>query len=122
MKSGVRKSGWPMPRLMMSRPCAISALARASTAKAFSSPMRSKAAMVLSMGHLVLVETATAAGLARFLFVASDLQLGHPHHLEDHRHRPADQQEAIEGDHRPEQATACGWQRVAVAERRVILE
>jgi hypothetical protein len=27
-------------------PCAISALARASTAKAFSSPMRSKAAMV----------------------------------------------------------------------------
>src|SRR5437870_3240879 len=49
MKSGVRKSGWPMPRLMISRPCAISALARASTAKAFSSPMRSKAAMVRSM-------------------------------------------------------------------------
>src|SRR5207245_4076598 len=49
MKSGVRKSGWPMPRLMMSRPCATSALARASTAKAFSSPMRSKAAMVRSM-------------------------------------------------------------------------
>src|SRR5688572_15795451 len=47
MWSGVRKSGWPMPRLMMSRPCAASALARASTAKAFSSPMRSKAATVL---------------------------------------------------------------------------
>src|SRR6185437_9556692 len=50
MKSGVRKSGWPMPRLMMSRPCAASALARASTAKAFSSPIRSNASMVLSMG------------------------------------------------------------------------
>src|SRR5664279_960409 len=52
MKSGVRKSGWPMPRLMMSRPCAIRALARASTAKAFSSPMRSKAAIVFSMALL----------------------------------------------------------------------
>src|SRR3954465_5750204 len=50
MCSGVRKSGCPMPRLMMSRPCAASAFARASTAKAFSSPMRSKAAMVFSMG------------------------------------------------------------------------
>src|SRR5580704_17592910 len=49
MKSGVRKSGCPMPRLMMSRPCAISCMARASTAKAFSSPIRSKAAMVFSM-------------------------------------------------------------------------
>src|SRR5258707_712803 len=49
MKSGVRKSGWPMPRLMMSRPCDMSCMARASTAKAFSSPIRSKAAMVLSM-------------------------------------------------------------------------
>src|SRR5690242_496412 len=49
MKSGVRKSGWPMPRLMMSRPCAASILARASTANAFSSPMRSKAAMVFNM-------------------------------------------------------------------------
>src|SRR6185312_4490671 len=52
MKSGVRKSGWPMPRLMMSRPCAASALARASTAKAFSSPIRSKAAMVFIMAVL----------------------------------------------------------------------
>src|ERR1700722_15578303 len=38
-----------MPRLMMSRPCAASALARANTAKAFSSPMRSKAGTVFSM-------------------------------------------------------------------------
>src|SRR6202043_3174598 len=49
MKSGVRKSGWPMPRLMMSRPCDMSCMARASTAKAFSSPIRSKAATVFSM-------------------------------------------------------------------------
>src|SRR5579885_523581 len=51
MKSGVRKSGWPIPRLMMSRPWAASTLARASTAKAFSSPIRSKAAAVFSIGH-----------------------------------------------------------------------
>src|SRR5215471_8442549 len=38
-----------MPRLIMSRPCAASALARASTAKAFSSPIRSKAAIVRSI-------------------------------------------------------------------------
>src|SRR5215472_16929754 len=38
-----------MPRLMMSRPCAASCTARASTAKAFSSPIRSKAATVFSM-------------------------------------------------------------------------
>src|SRR5215831_2534011 len=49
IKSGVRKSGCPMPRLIMSRPCAASALARASTAKAFSSPIRSKAAIVRSI-------------------------------------------------------------------------
>jgi hypothetical protein len=49
-----RKSGWPMPRLMMSLPCAASAVARASTAKAFSSPMRSKAATVWS---ILLVQT-----------------------------------------------------------------
>src|SRR3569832_1801494 len=52
MKSGARKPGWPIPRLMMSRPCAASALARASTAKAFSSPMRSKASIVFSMGRV----------------------------------------------------------------------
>src|SRR5215471_1496043 len=39
-----------MPRLIISRPWAASSVARASTAKAFSSPMRSKAATVLSMG------------------------------------------------------------------------
>src|SRR5262245_52664781 len=38
-----------MPRLMISRPCAASWVARASTANAFSSPMRSKAATVRSM-------------------------------------------------------------------------
>src|SRR5271155_4217052 len=49
MWSGVRKSGWPMPRLMMSRPSAARRVARASTANAFSSPIRSNAAMVPSM-------------------------------------------------------------------------
>src|SRR5471032_3081229 len=44
--SGVRKSGWPMPRLIMSLPWAARAVARASTAKAFSSPIRSKFATV----------------------------------------------------------------------------
>src|SRR5262249_55566181 len=38
-----------MPRLMMSRPCAASGMARARTANAFSSPIRSNAATVLSM-------------------------------------------------------------------------
>src|SRR4051812_37355619 len=63
MNSGVRKSGWPIPRLMMSRPWAASALARASTAKAFSSPMRSNAAMVFSMGFPVALIALLAAGL-----------------------------------------------------------
>src|SRR5260370_3393737 len=49
MNSGVRKSGCPIPRLMMSRPWAARCVARASTAKAFSSPMRSKAATVFNM-------------------------------------------------------------------------
>src|SRR6202046_5774650 len=40
---GVLKPGWPMPRLMMSRPWRCNSAALASTAKAFSSPMRSKA-------------------------------------------------------------------------------
>src|SRR5882757_2853716 len=44
MCSGVRKSGCPMPRLITSWPCALSSLARAKTAKAFSSPNRSNAA------------------------------------------------------------------------------
>jgi hypothetical protein len=37
---GVAKSGWPMPRLMIERPLASSALARASTSKALSVPSR----------------------------------------------------------------------------------
>src|SRR6185295_9609854 len=90
MNSGVRKSGWPMPRLMMSRPWAASALARASTAKAFSSPIRSNAAMVFSMETPWRVWTVFEANLAEEPAPAStralpppDLQLGHPHHLED---------------------------------------
>src|SRR5262245_55806563 len=38
MWSGVRKSGWPMPRLMIDLPLASKALARASTSKAVSVP------------------------------------------------------------------------------------
>src|SRR5690606_41253925 len=49
------KSGWPMPRLITSLPDCASAVARASTAKAFSSPMRSKAGTVWSMFGFRLV-------------------------------------------------------------------
>src|SRR5271166_2350048 len=42
---GVLKSGCPIPRLMMSRPCRCNSAALASTAKAFSSPMRAKAGL-----------------------------------------------------------------------------
>src|SRR6516162_5704962 len=38
MCCGVGKSGWPIPRLMIERPCAASALARASTSNAVSVP------------------------------------------------------------------------------------
>src|SRR5579863_6831463 len=38
MWSGVGKSGWPMPRLIIERPCAASALARARTSNAVSVP------------------------------------------------------------------------------------
>src|SRR5262245_33377184 len=76
MCSGVRKSGWPMPRLMMSRPWAISALARASTAKAFSSPIRSKAAIVRSMyglpRHCCPGSSADCGGKIKRLEGASD--------------------------------------------------
>src|SRR5262245_41001388 len=137
MKSGVRKSGWPMPRLMMSRPCAISALARANTAKAFSSPMRSKAEIVRSMAFpssfmdfraaLQPIPTANAIrpgdGLSvPILAVAPDLQFRHPHHLEDHGDRPADQQEAVERRDRPDQAVTTNRPRIAVSERRVVFE
>src|SRR3954454_7246136 len=53
MWGGVGKSGWPMPRLMMSRPWFASSVARASTAKAFSSPMREKAGRTDSMAILI---------------------------------------------------------------------
>src|SRR5262249_40160882 len=127
MKSGVRKSGWPIPRLMMSRPCAASALARASTAKAFSSPMRSKAAMVRSMAYSPVslppfAPAAAAASTGAILTIAADRQLGHTHHLEDHGDRPSDQQQPVERDDRAEQPPAVNRQRVAVAERGVVLE
>src|SRR5205085_3140846 len=136
MWSGVRKSGWPMPRLMMSRPCAASALARASTAKAFSSPMRSKAAMVRSMAcpcieDMRLISPSAhpdASGIsggerdgsAFILVVAPDLQFGHPHHLEDDGDRPADQQQPVERGDWPHQAAAFGGDGIAVAERGVV--
>src|SRR5829696_9291907 len=59
MCGGVGKSGWPMPRLMMSRPREASSVARASTAKAFSSPMREKAGTMGSMALILVGEGAT---------------------------------------------------------------
>src|ERR1700758_1759302 len=103
MKSGVRKSGWPMPRLMMSRPWAASALARASTAKAFSSPIRSKAAIVFSMAFprrfLTLFAAAAAAPSTAFAG-PTDLDLGELHDFEDNGDRDADQQKPVERHHR----------------------
>src|SRR5215208_6759855 len=58
MCGGVGKSGWPMPRLMMSRPRDASSVARASTAKAFSSPMREKAG---TMGSMALIQVGRGA-------------------------------------------------------------
>src|SRR5262249_12289817 len=124
MKSGVRKSGWPMPRLMMSRPWAISALARASTAKAFSSPMRSKAAIVFSMALSpnVLRPLLTVAGVPASTGVAADPEFRHPQHLEDDGDRPSDQKQAVQRGDRDVEAFIAGGQRVAVAERGVVLE
>jgi hypothetical protein len=83
----------------------MSALARANTAKAFSSPMRSKAAMVRSMAFPITIDFArhfspssprmqSARGLMQasipIVAVAPDLQFRHPHHLEDHGDRPTD--------------------------------
>src|SRR5436190_20962586 len=93
MCSGVLKSGWPMPRLMMSRPCAASAFARASTAKAFSSPMRSKFATVFSMAFPRLdpdflcrrYNGIRQKRLVLVLVQPRNLHLRHAHHLEDDR-------------------------------------
>src|SRR6185437_13662904 len=41
--------GWPMPRLMISRPWRWSSAALANTAKAFSSPIRSKAGLMATV-------------------------------------------------------------------------
>src|SRR5438128_8347698 len=149
-----------MPRLMMSRPCWLSAVARASTAKAFSSPIRSKSATVRSIGvsSSVVIPGRRAGGepgihnhkrsefarpgvmdpgsrglwrLGRddtegsaFLLVIQpgDPHLGHAHHLEDDRDRPTDQQQAVERRDRPDQPFARARNRIAVAERGVILE
>src|SRR5262245_5634789 len=132
MNSGVRKSGWPMPRLMMSRPCAISALARASTAKAFSSPIRSKAALVRSMmfprRFLVIrcraafFRLAVGASIAA-LRALSDLEFGHAHDLEDDGDRPSDEQQPVERHDRPKQPIShVLGQRIAIAERGIVLE
>src|SRR5262245_14052931 len=103
MKSGVRKSGWPMPRLMMSRPWAANALARASTVNAFSSPIRSKFAMVFSMfcpcglgPTYPLMCQPPCVCVNRASILPGDLHVRHFHHLEDDGDRPADQQEAVE--------------------------
>src|SRR5215469_10124213 len=56
MCAGVGKSGWPMPRLMIDRPCASSALARASTSKAVSVPRSDIRFARASMGGLVADE------------------------------------------------------------------
>src|SRR3954451_10973360 len=102
MWSGVRKSGWPMPRLMMSRPWAASALARASTAKAFSSPIRSNAAMVFSirtpyqfycLDQCALVQRPPSTG---GFFAAHDLNVHHLVDLKDDGHRNADQKQTVE--------------------------
>src|SRR6185295_9786747 len=110
MCSGVRKSGWPMPRLMMSRPCWLRAVARASTAKAFSSPIQSKFGTVF-MGFLEPCSVGCRySGIRRealalvLLADPGELQFGHAHHLEDDRDRPADQQQAVQRRDRPDQA------------------
>src|SRR5262249_17053696 len=113
MCSGVRKSGWPMPRLTMSRPCAASAVARASTAKAFSSPIRSKAEIVFSMRFPACVIRAEPF---------SEADLRHPHHFKDDGNGPSDQQEPVERHHRPDQPPAFGGDNVAIAQRHIILE
>src|SRR5215213_440245 len=70
MCGGVGKSGWPMPRLMMSRPWRASSVARASTAKAFSSPMREKAGTMDGMADRSLTRPSDGAlhvGMAKII-------------------------------------------------------
>src|SRR5260370_36269068 len=50
MGGGVLKAGGPMPSLRRSRPCRRRWAARASTANAFSSPIRAKAGLTAIMG------------------------------------------------------------------------
>src|ERR1043165_9178103 len=133
MCSGVLKSGWPMPRLMMSRPCAASAFARASTAKAFSSPMRSKFATVFSMAVPRMVFFApelSASGRENQIGggpsgvrgqVAQRARRG-AQNLENHRGRPAEQEHAVHRRDRAEHAPLRVRENVAIAERRVVDE
>src|SRR4051812_43234313 len=130
-----------MPRLMMSRPWAASACARASTAKAFSSPIRSKAAMVCSMAFLFSVSLPLPAcgerkrrasgytgirprwlALVRLVLEPREFHFSHTHYLENNRDRPADQQQAIERGDWAQQPLAFRRHRIAVAERSIILE
>ena len=52
----------------------------------------------------------------------ANLHLGHAHHLEDDRDRPADQQQPVERRDRADQAASLRRHRIAVAERGVVLE
>src|SRR4029453_10871834 len=69
-----------MPRLMMSLPSAASAVARASTAKAFSSPSRSKAAIVWSIfpPHLVLAHAPEVEFLGRIMQIHAGVRFCEP--------------------------------------------
>src|SRR6188474_717526 len=130
-----------MPRLMMSRPWAASALARASTAKAFSSPMRSKLATVFSMACPRVFHALCAAAPAATSTVAagasgpagqavsgscsavpSDLQFRHPQDFKDDGDRPANQQQPVERHDRTDQAPTVAGHYVAIPERHVVLE
>src|SRR5690242_10870602 len=99
-----------MPRLMTSRPWAASALARASTANAFSSPIRSNAAIVLSIANSSLV-CSDSAGVqtqsSTTISFLAELQFRHAQHFKDYRDRPTDQQQAIERSDRPGETPCC---------------
>src|SRR6478735_788254 len=55
-------------------------------------------------------------------FAPPDLQFGHAHDLENDGDRPADQEQSVERGNRPHQPVALAGDRVAVAERSVVLE
>src|SRR5690349_11597933 len=97
MCGGVWKSGWPMPRLTMSRPSWASAVARARTAKAFSSPRRSKAAMVWS---ILLVQIGANCGAAFLGGCAASVNEGNlcvSDDLKNWQPRPRPERKPMEG-------------------------